>query len=83
MVMFNSIGYVTLVLGNFSPYPVLHDPLHIQISQVLSLCYAIPTSQLLYRDSGLVCFLLVLPTCYIISPFDVRTHLGSKSIILI
>jgi hypothetical protein len=37
---------------------VLHDLPHVQISQVLSLCYAIPTSLLPSQDSGLVCFLL-------------------------
>jgi hypothetical protein len=39
---------------------VLRDPLQVQIPQVLSLCYAIPTSLLLYHNSGLVCFLLIL-----------------------
>jgi hypothetical protein len=42
------------------PLPVLPDPLHVQIPQVLSLCHAIPTSLLLYQDSGLVCSCLVL-----------------------
>jgi hypothetical protein len=60
VVMYNSIGYFTLELRNFSPSPVLHDHLHVQISQILSLCYAIPTSLLLYQNSGLVCFLLIL-----------------------
>jgi hypothetical protein len=60
MVIFNFIGYFTLVLRNFSPSPVLHDLPHIQISQVLSLCCAIPISLLLYQDSGLVYFLLIL-----------------------
>jgi hypothetical protein len=39
---------------------VLHDLPHVQISQVLSLCYAVPTSLLLSEDSGLDCFLLIL-----------------------
>jgi hypothetical protein len=54
MVIFNFTGYVTF------PSLVLCDLLHVQISQVLSLCYAIPTSLLLSQDSGLVCFLLIL-----------------------
>jgi hypothetical protein len=40
---------------------MLHDPLHVQISQVLSLCCAIPASLLPYQNSGLVYFLLILP----------------------
>jgi hypothetical protein len=39
---------------------VLCDLPYAQISQVLSLCYAIPTSLLLSQDSGLDCFLLIL-----------------------
>jgi hypothetical protein len=39
---------------------VLRDLPRVQISQVLSLCYAIPTSLLLSQDSGLDCFLLIL-----------------------
>jgi hypothetical protein len=39
---------------------VLRDLPHVQISQVLSLCNAIPTSLLLYQNSGLVCFFLAL-----------------------
>jgi hypothetical protein len=42
------------------PSLVLCDLPHVQISQVLSLCYAIPTSLLLSQDSGLVCFFLIL-----------------------
>jgi hypothetical protein len=42
------------------PSLVLCDLPHVQISQVFSLCYVIPTSLLLSQDSGLVCFLLVL-----------------------
>jgi hypothetical protein len=42
------------------PSLVLCDRPHVQISQVLSLCYAIPTSLLLSQDSGLDCFLLIL-----------------------
>jgi hypothetical protein len=42
------------------PFLVVHDLLHVQISQVLSLCYAIPISLLLSQDSGLVCFYLIL-----------------------
>jgi hypothetical protein len=57
MVIFNFIGYFILVL-RVSPL-VLHDLSHVQISQVFSLCYAIPTS-LLSQDSGLVCFFLIL-----------------------
>jgi hypothetical protein len=45
--------------GTF-PSLVLCDLPHVQISQALSLCYAIPTSLLLSQDSGLVCFLLIL-----------------------
>jgi hypothetical protein len=56
----NSVGYFTLVLCNFSPSPVLCYPLHVHISQILSLCYTSPTSLLLYQNSGLVCFFLVL-----------------------
>jgi hypothetical protein len=51
IVIFNFIGYFILVLCDLP---------HVQISQVLSLCYAIPTSLLLSQDSGLVCFLLIL-----------------------
>jgi hypothetical protein len=40
------------------PSLVLRDLPHVQISQVLSLCYAVPTSLLLSQDSGLVCFFL-------------------------
>jgi hypothetical protein len=53
-----------------SPYLVLLDLPHVQISQVLSLCYAIATSLLHSQDSGLVCFLLILlpttrePSCH-------------------
>jgi hypothetical protein len=50
MVIFNFVGYFTLVLCDFPC---------VQISQVLSLCYAILTSLLLSQDSGLVCFLLI------------------------
>jgi hypothetical protein len=42
------------------PSLVLCDLPHVQISQVLSLCYAISTSLLLSQDSGLDCFLLIL-----------------------
>jgi hypothetical protein len=59
MVIFNFIGYFILVLCDF-PSLVLRDIPHVQISQVLSLCYAIPTSLLLSQDSGLDCFLLLL-----------------------
>jgi hypothetical protein len=59
MVIFNFIGYFILVLCDF-PSLVLHDIRHVQISQVLSLCCAIPTSLLLSQDSGLDCFLLLL-----------------------
>jgi hypothetical protein len=59
MVIYDFIGYFILVLQDFS-IPVLRDPLNVQISQVLSLCYSIPTSLLLYQNPGLVCFLLVL-----------------------
>jgi hypothetical protein len=51
MVIFNFIGYFILMLHDFS---------HVQISQVLSLCYAVLTSLLLSQDSGIVCFLLIL-----------------------
>jgi hypothetical protein len=57
------------------PLPVLHDPLHVQIPQVFSLCNAISISLLLYQNSGLVCFLLillpaieVLVKCYLARP---------------
>jgi hypothetical protein len=59
MVIFNFIGYLSYYYVTF-PSLVLRDFTHIQISQVLSLCYAIPTSLLLSQDSGLVCFLLIL-----------------------
>jgi hypothetical protein len=39
---------------------MLCDRPHVQISQILSLCYAILTSLLLSQDSGLDCFLLIL-----------------------
>jgi hypothetical protein len=42
------------------PSLVLHDLPYIQVSQVSSLCYVIPTSLLLSQDSGLVYFLLIL-----------------------
>jgi hypothetical protein len=42
------------------PSLVLHDLPHVQISQVLSLCYAIPTPLLLSQDSGLDYFLLII-----------------------
>jgi hypothetical protein len=50
MVIFNFIGYFMVVLCDLP---------HVQISQILPLCYAIPTSLLLNQDSGLVCFLLI------------------------
>jgi hypothetical protein len=59
MVIFNFIGCFILCYMTF-PSLVLHDLHHVQICQVLSLCYAIPTSLLLSLDSGLVCFLLIL-----------------------
>jgi hypothetical protein len=59
MVIFNFIGYFTLVLLDF-PLPGAHDHPHVQISQVLSLCCAIPTSLLLSQDSGLNYFVLIL-----------------------
>jgi hypothetical protein len=65
------------------PFLVLHDLPHVLISQVLSLCYAIPTSLLLSQDSGLVYFFLILLPATLSPLFDARTHLGSKSIILI
>jgi hypothetical protein len=42
------------------PSLVLCDLPHVQISQVLSFCYAIPTSLLISQDSGLDCSLLIL-----------------------
>jgi hypothetical protein len=52
---------------------VLHDLPHVQISQVLSLCYAVPTSLLLSQDSGLDCFLLILlPATF--DPLMVKEH---------
>jgi hypothetical protein len=57
--IFNFIGYFTLVLHDIFPFPVLCDLLHVQIPQVLSLWCAIPTSLMLYQDSGLVCFFLI------------------------
>jgi hypothetical protein len=59
MVIFKFIGYFILVLLTF-PSLVLCDLPYLQISQVLSLCCAIPTSLLLSQFSGLVCFLLIL-----------------------
>jgi hypothetical protein len=50
-----------------SPSLVLCDLPHVQISQVLSLCHAIPTSLLLSQDSGLVCF--HPPLCYTITTY--------------
>jgi hypothetical protein len=43
---------------------VLRDLPHVQIPQVLSLCYAIPTSLLLSQDLGLVCFFSYPPPYY-------------------
>jgi hypothetical protein len=51
MVIFNFIGYFTLVLHDF-PFPGARDLPHVQISQVLSLRYAIPTSLLLSQGSS-------------------------------
>jgi hypothetical protein len=53
------------------PSLVLRDLPHVQISQVLSLCYAIPTSLLLFQDSGLDCFLLILLPGTVLSPCGV------------
>jgi hypothetical protein len=50
------------------PSLVLHDLPHVQIPQVLSLCYAIPTSLLIFQDSGLVCFFLILFPASLFSP---------------
>jgi hypothetical protein len=59
MVIFNPVGYFyPNVMWIF--FPVLCD-LHVQIPQVLSLCYAF---LLLYQDSGLVCFSFDPPLCY-------------------
>jgi hypothetical protein len=58
----NSIGYFTLVLRNFSPSPVLCDLPQVQISQVLSLCYAILTTLLGLSPS---LFSFDTPPCYI------------------
>jgi hypothetical protein len=59
MVMFNSVGYFTLVLRNF-PLPSVTWPCpHSNSSGFISLL-SIPTSLLLSQNSGLVCFLLLL-----------------------
>jgi hypothetical protein len=57
------------VLRDF-PSVVLCDLPHVQISQVWSFSYAIPTSLLLSQDSGLDCFLLILlpATVYACNP---------------
>jgi hypothetical protein len=47
----------------------------------LSLCFAIPSSLLLYQNAGRSVFLLVLLPAALFLPFDAQTHLGSKSII--
>jgi hypothetical protein len=52
--------WLYLILLATFPSLVLHDLPHVEIAQVLSLCYAKPTSLLLSQDSGLVCFLLIL-----------------------
>jgi hypothetical protein len=58
------------------PSLVLGDLPHVQISQVLSLCYAILTSLLLSQDSGLVCFLLIiLPATVSLPAFGIRVML--------
>jgi hypothetical protein len=57
------------------PSLVLCDLPYFQISQVLSLCYAIPTSLLLWQDSGLVCFLLILLS---VTVPQVADHLPNK-----
>jgi hypothetical protein len=61
-----------------SPSPVLPDPLHVQIPQVLSLCYAIPTSLPRYQNSGLVCFLILLPAT-IFPPLMLRPTQGQRA----
>jgi hypothetical protein len=48
MIKFSFIGYFTLVLRDFFPSPVVRNLPHVLIPQVLSLCYAIPASLLLY-----------------------------------
>jgi hypothetical protein len=64
-------------------FPVLCDLLHVSILSVLSLCFAILSACLFIRTSA--CLFLFWPplSCYIIPPFDARTHLGSKNITLI
>jgi hypothetical protein len=79
LVIFNFIGYFTLVLHEFFPFPLPHDLPHVHISQVLSLCYAIPTSLLLSQDSGLVCFLLILLPATIL-PSDLNVQCNSHQL---
>jgi hypothetical protein len=63
MVIFNFIGCSTLVLCDLP---------HVQISQVLSLCFATPTSLLLSQNSGLDCFLLILLPATLFLPLMLR-----------
>jgi hypothetical protein len=61
MVIFNFIGYFTLVLCDFSLPHCYVTSLVFRFLRFY-LCYAIPISLLLYQDSDLVCFpQLLLP----------------------
>jgi hypothetical protein len=50
------------------PSLILRDLPHVQISQVLSICFTIPTSLLLSHDSGLHCFLVILLLATLFAP---------------
>jgi hypothetical protein len=56
---------------------MLRDPLLVQIPQLLFLCYAIPTSLLLYKNSGLICFLLILLPATLHLTFLLPQHTAS------
>jgi uncharacterized MnhB-related membrane protein len=67
MAICNSIVYFTLVLSALLSL-VLHDPLHVWILQVLSLCSAISSLLILYQNIGLtVSFLVPLPATKVLS----------------
>jgi hypothetical protein len=82
VVIFTFIGYFTLVLCDF-PLSGAVWPSSCSDFQVLSLCYAIPSSLVLSQDSDLDCFLLILLPATSFPPFAARTHARSKNIISI
>jgi hypothetical protein len=68
-------------IGYFIP-PVLCDLLHVSVLQVLSLCFAIPSSCLTIRRTQPVCFSFGPPPCYKVTKFvgapQLKSHTGGR-----